>query len=292
MSQTASIFGLFQVPQALQDRLPVDKLVEHFNAIPRGRPYSAIAGFEAELQRQLQDQSEITQECVARVVMAEAIRNNYWQPTCAVPEPIRAEVDGQLKRVCEALDSKPAGYYRPGGDNFRKDSGLIRGSLLPLGAGVIDTDSSIWRRPLKVSTLRQRINFIRFYFRAPRGLKPLFQIHTHTEMLDKFSESGWSNAYQLIGELVRLNPRYKGFFRASWFCDPEVSSISPRLSYIVREPTSAGAFVCYLGPDHSGSALSKSGTRQKLHAEGKYIPKSYMLIWHRDDLLSWCEKTA
>ena len=45
-----------------------------------------------------------------------------------------------------------------------------------------------------------------------------------------------------------------------------------------------------MGEDFSGDAFVKSKKRMKLFTEGKYTPKSYLLIWPRKKLTDWAYK--
>ena len=82
------------------------------------------------------------------------------------------------------------------------------------------------------------------------------------------------------------NEDHKGFCGASWFYDPQLENISPRLVYLAADPIAGGAERFHLGEDHTGSALSKSNTRVKFYDQGKYLPQSYLLVWYRKSMIS------
>jgi hypothetical protein len=87
--------------------------------------------------------------------------------------------------------------------------------------------------------------------------------------------------------MLELHPEIKGIWTGSWFNDPAIETVSPRLTYLRKMPQDNGAYAFYSNLASTSGALSKSKTRQKLYEEKKYIPKSYALIWPRKPLLKW-----
>ena len=57
--------------------------------------------------------------------------------------------------------------------------------------------------------------------------------------------------------------------------------MSPRLGYLRDTPVDGGARLFFFeeGGSSISNSLSTSPTRRKLYDEGKYMPKSYMLVW-------------
>ena len=87
--------------------------------------------------------------------------------------------------------------------------------------------------------------------------------------------------------MLALNPEIRGMWGGSWFYDPALERISPRLEYLRSVPQDNGAYVFYSNIDINGGALSKSDTRKQAYEDGKYLPKSYSVIWPRRHLLDW-----
>jgi hypothetical protein len=87
-------------------------------------------------------------------------------------------------------------------------------------------------------------------------------------------------------------PQLLGMFGASWFYDPVLDDISPRLAYLRKIPQDGGAHVLYVstGGDHIDNATSTSPSRRKLYEEGKYMPKSYMLAWGKREQIDWAKR--
>lgn len=157
---------------------------------------------------------------------------------------------------------------------------------MPVYTGIVDTYTALWRRPLVFGALIQRVKFLRLLLKPPLGRHYFFQHHTHTSLLRRFNSEGWNRTYDLVAELLVANEDHKGFCGASWFYDPQLENISPRLVYLAADPIAGGAERFHLGEDHTGSALSKSNTRVKFYDQGKYLPQSYLLVWYRKSMIS------
>jgi hypothetical protein len=91
----------------------------------------------------------------------------------------------------------------------------------------------------------------------------------------------------MVAEMLERHEEIKGMFGASWFYDPQLENISPRLMYLQKIPLAGGAQMFYMGADRTGNALAKSKTRLKLYEEGRYRPQEYMLVWPRKELMAW-----
>lgn len=225
-------------------------------------------------------------ELIARSVLVAFLENKRWKPRVVVPGSVQDELAKERERIRTEVMDSPAGHYLPSADAFYKDFSVLRGKAMPVYTGIADVDNTLWRRPLVFGSLAQRFRFIRILFEKPVGLKYYFQHHTHTSLLSRFNSDGWNKTYDLIADLLELNPDHKGFCGASWFYDPQLKQVSPRLAYLAEDPLAAGAERFHLGEDNTGSALAKSKTRIQLHQEGKYVPKSYALLWHRKSMIS------
>jgi hypothetical protein len=121
---------------------------------------------------------------------------------------------------------------------------------------------------------------------------PFYQYHTHLSTLEDFNPAGFDAFYIRVAELLKLNPDVRGLFVSSWFVDPVLEVISPHLAYLRTRPMQHGAKLFVVGPDDSGSAISKSATRRKLYEEGKYKPMACTLVWLRQQLIAWADRLA
>jgi len=127
------------------------------------------------------------------------------------------------------------------------------------------------------------------YFFRVGGFKPFFQVHTHVHRLDHFNEAGWNECYQCCAELYSVHPEVLGMYGGSWFYDPKVKEISPRLQYLQNIPVAGGARLFRTGPseDCTNDALSTSPTRKDLFNRGLYQPCGYALVWDRVSQSRW-----
>ena len=127
------------------------------------------------------------------------------------------------------------------------------------------------------------------------GHKPLYQMHTENsdpDLMADFNEEGWTRFYIRVSELLELNAPVKGIFGESWFFDPALENISPRLNYLRKLPCENGGQLFRVCSNiHSiRNATLKSPTRSALYQEGRYMPTDYLLIWPRNRLIGWAKK--
>ena len=135
-----------------------------------------------------------------------------------------------------------------------------------------------------------------------RGLGPLWayakvqgwrrtwlQTHTEARHTDDFNEAGWDRLWMSAGALCLSRPDVAGMIGASWFFDPPLETISPRLAYLRVNPLKGGAFLVHQGPGdiHSERAGATSPTRRALIESGDYVPHSWLLAWPRNTLIPW-----
>lgn len=176
-------------------------------------------------------------------------------------------------------------------DLFHKEFGIVSLRLYAAGAQLIDPRCGVPRSMiLKNGILQAPATLLRFIRLG--GFKPYFQIHTHKFNLDQFHEEGWEECYRGCAALYNIFPKSLGMFGASWFYDPTLNEISPRLGYLRKTPAEGGAFFIQgdATEEDRRNALSTSSTRQRLYDEGKYTPRSHMLIWGKSDQINWANK--
>ena len=277
----SEISKIFETESAHSWDSDFSRVLEKASQLSGFRSYKWLGSLAGEFDDIETRKGAIGLEFIARLLLLASVDGEIWRPACNVPEAIRAELRHEQGRIRnEALES-PIGHYLPQKDAFLKDFSLLRGAAMPVYTGIVDTHTSLWRRPLIFGTLSQKMRFLGVLLSRPMGTRYFFQHHTHTSLLDRFNDEGWIKTYRLVAELLAVNPDHKGFCGISWFYDPQLEKVSPRLSYLAGFPLSRGAIRFHLGEDNSGSALSKSKTRVELYESGKYIPQSYMLVWPR-----------
>ena len=121
---------------------------------------------------------------------------------------------------------------------------------------------------------------------------PYLENHTHTPMLDGFTPAGWNDCYDVAAQLLIARPDHLGVIGASWFYDPDLAGISPRLRYLAEVPRAGGAHFFRVGSDQSDIVLATatSPTRRRLVETGLYRPTRYLMIWPRRAMLAWVAK--
>jgi len=188
-----------------------------------------------------------------------------------------------LKRITEQPSDKAS--------NIFNKIGFVLAISIPCGAQLLDLRSSVPVRSAILSVPRERsFSSLLRYFRN-EGWGIWYRGHTDTEYLDEFNEEGWDRFYYRIAELLLRRKHVRGLVGTSWFYDPQLVQISPRLAYLQQRQLERGAYLMR----HSTSerqvefATKKSETRLRLFQEGKYVPVSYSLIWGRDEILSWAK---
>ncbi len=220
---------------------------------------------------------------LARTISAGVDSGRYQQlpPLCA---QFHAK---QLQRIARDVDVA-VDWLDLDDDLYQKEFGIASMRLYVAGAGLIDRRCGVERSIVLREGLGKALGKIGLMLRLG-GFKPYFQSHLHTFNLDAFNEDGRNDLYRCCAELYSLHPECRGMFAISWFYDPALDSISPRLSYLRKVPLEGGASVMYVrdGGEAINNAIAKSATRRRLYEEGRYVPRNYMLIWGREDQINW-----
>jgi len=128
------------------------------------------------------------------------------------------------------------------------------------------------------------------YARA-QAWKPWLEVHTESRELCDFNEAGWDRAWATAAEILKRRPDMAGMLGSSWFYDPPLEEISPRLAYLRLNPLKHGAFMIHQGPGdiHTERAATSSPTRKALIEEGKYVARSWIVAWPRAALIRWAD---
>lgn len=202
-----------------------------------------------------------------------------------------------FSRIIKNIEgSKDLSQYLYSDDKFRKSMAICSRRLIPLGALKVNIDS-FSRKFLFRNGIRKFIEGILLIGLEMKGVKPLYGMHLDAddpESLSKFNEAGNKEFYLRVAEQMRIDTSIKGVYGATWLFDPALGKISPRHSYLRKIPTENGGKLFYYEfseQDIKKSTL-KSKKRKKLYEEGKYLPKSYLIIWSRKKLYNWARKNA
>jgi hypothetical protein len=208
----------------------------------------------------------------------------------ALPPRCRAEQLIQLRRLATLPDDQ-AEWLGLNSDILHKELGLASLRLHAAAAQLIDPRCGI-PRSLVLKGGVTEVASRAASFASLGGFKPFFQIHTHLSYLDRFDEEGWNECYRVCAELFAVYPTSLGMFGASWFYDPNLETISPRLGYLREVPSHGGARLMFMADEGHfvQDAIATSPTRRKLYESGQYKPRSFMLVWGRADMVQWASQ--
>lgn len=128
-------------------------------------------------------------------------------------------------------------------------------------------------------------------YAAAQAWKPWLEVHTESRELSDFNEAGWDRAWATAAEICKVRPGMAGMLGSSWFYDPPLETISPRLAYLRVNPLKHGAFLIHQGPGdiHTQRAATSSPTRAALIEKGEYTARSWIVAWPRAALIKWAD---
>ncbi len=243
-----------------------------------------------------------------------------------LPEEIIAIYIQNFKRITAQIkeSSNLSGLYLYPNDSFAKDLAVSNLRMIPAGAQKLNLaffpkkvmlqegtkqffdvlSLALFKTGgVKYSSKRprgsmQRTGLSKFFkeksllFFDILGFRPFFDMHTDThdpDLMSDFNAEGWIRFYKRCADILKSNTYIGGVRGTSWFFDPKIKEVSPRLSYLQDIVLENGGRSFYIGPsdDAVKDATLKSKTRRKLYEEGKYFPTRYMLIWPRKSLIKW-----
>ena len=205
-----------------------------------------------------------------------------------LPADVLERVPPALWRLHAFLGERRDGYG-PGDDRFLRDVRLAAGWSVPCGSEVIDLRARVSLAGSFQIALRARAPRIALRRLIPGGAPAWFAPHTESRYLDEFDETGWETTYRNVAALLRAHTDVAGVVGYSWFYDPRVEAISPRLAYLRRGPLDGGAFLLrgHTSEFDVRNATAKSQTRRRLYEAGDYTPVGYKMVWLRRDILHW-----
>lgn len=256
----------------------------------QSRGYTKLpSAFHATVERCFRDRCSTAQTRLLDLLLVELARQFEARFAQAdLPEsllPYYAEnITRILLRATRPDDWAPSARS----DIFLKDMGILRMTLIPCASHLIFRHSGVPRSLIMQQSPAHLARALVFFGIRTRGFAPFLENHVHPEMLTHFNPKGRERCYQLVGELLQRWPESRGLMGLSWYYDPAVPIISPRLAYLCDVPKRARALFLPAGsgPDVVGGATSTSETRRKLFEAGKYLPTRYLMAWARNDLLT------
>lgn len=254
---------------------------------PVGTGYSVLPDRYRRKEQQLREQHEHSAYEFNRAVYANLLREfSLGDALIQLPESIKALYANELSRMQRNVSRHRGDYFSTRHDSFRKDLAILTHRLVPCGAEFFYPYGGIPRSLAIRSGLGGMARFLTAVL-SVRGLKPLLELHLHSEVTENFTPSGWLATYENLADVLELNPQFLGIQSFSWFLDPALESISPHLAYLRQVPERCGAYILYSSDESplASGAVHKSQKRRLLAESGEYRPKIYARIWPRKKLL-------
>jgi hypothetical protein len=229
------------------------------------------------------------------VLLTLSRRSTLALPGMNLSEDVRAIYLADLERIVNdiACGAASAGRYQY--PQLCKDLAVCSLRLIPAGVAKLHLHS-LPRQFLLTSNLGQSVRAWRLVLFDLMGKSPLYEYHMDSNdpaCLPQFNPLGWTQFYIRAAALLRLNPRVKGLFGITWFYDPVLDHVSPRLAYLRTLITDNGGKLFRFGPCNPNSikdATFRSPTRRALYEQGKYTPTLYLAVWPRRELLAWAQR--
>lgn len=219
----------------------------------------------------------------SRVLILELLRRNSGWLGSTLTQRVRERTTETLAWLLPWLEEQREEPYAYPEDAFVKDYRFATGMTVPCGAQVVDlTERPGWKSLFAAALKRPG--------RAAGMMAgDWFRPHTESRYLDEFNEAGWNRCYAEMVDLLALRPGVVGMVATSWFYDPALTGISPRLAYLRGVPSENGA----IGVSHGTtdfdiqSATATSPTRRALYEDGSYRPTCWSILWLRSDMIAW-----
>lgn len=222
-----------------------------------------------------------------RAVLCASVEEGVAEGRYQVLPPLcRFHHFGQLQRII-ADQTIDADWIDPGHDLYQKEFGIVSLRLYACGSNLVDPRCGISKSLALKGSYKEKLRRLVLFWRIG-GFRPFFQGHMHLFNREAVNLEGRRDFYRCCVELSALYPKHLGFFCSSWYYDPVLETISPRLEYLRNEPLAGGAHLLFVA-DGGAGALDTSPTRRRLHAEGTYKPKTYMIIWDKEALVRWAK---
>jgi len=272
---------------------PPSRYIDYLDAYPKTTYLKYLSSDVEDYCRHIRrDSDEATLDLYHRLLLAKlVVRARETLKTSDLPEDIISLYHENYERIVRdiQLERYPRGFYLH--PTFCKELALCTCRLIPAGAAKIHLDG-LCRRYLLRRSANQRLRFLCLLLNL-RGFKPLYHIHLDSrdrKAMRQFNHQGWVEFLRRVAVLLRIHPSVKGICGESWFFDPQVAHITPKLAFLTKLVTDGGGSLFPQGPcDHKAirRATFMAPDRQRLYQQGKYVPTQYLAVWPRRQLLAW-----
>lgn len=276
----------------LLGRYDPDVAIAYFNTVPIDAPYHAVPNQLRTLWSDITGEfGEDGFEAFQKITMLRLIdRFETRSRGRRYTENIRQQFGSSFRRIVTSIDSSSFTKYRSHNDILLKDLAICRQKVFPAGgARIVEPAAGFSRSLMFKGGVRQGARMVRLLL-SVGGNKPFYSHHMHLSELEQFNQKGFEACNLNLADMLKLNPDVRGIHCGSWLYDPALSFAGPRLAYMCEIQQHNGAYLFYAGVDRGGGALAKSKSRRELYDQGKYIPKSYHIVWPRDRVIAWAEQ--
>jgi hypothetical protein len=200
-----------------------------------------------------------------------------------LPPEFKLHFNDSFHRIIDQIEAGTgfADFYD---DVFMKDLRISQQTIIPAVAQVLWPHLGFSLR----SVLTGGWKTLQYFANDCGGLRGFIELHSHEPMIKTyFNPAGWEETYRLMSLLCAARPDIRGVGSISWYYDPQVSSLSPRLAYLQARPISLGAHSFYFNSSAEAvaAAIATSPTRRTAFEAGRFQPKNYALVWSRDAVL-------
>ncbi len=271
---------------------PVTKYIAIINKYPQYISHKFIGKEIKEITTEIIKLSNIsTFEIYHKLILVDLIQYSIDEDLInTFPEEIKNMFFHNFNLILDKIVSPRTrkGFFLNTEDKFNKYMAISRLKMIPCGAQKIYA-GSLPRRFLFTGGGGQFLRGMSLILKTG-GRKPFYKIHTDStdkQLMKEFNPEGWNRLFKRIGQLLKSHKDIKGVCGGSWVFDRILKEISPELSYIREISAQYGATFFYQGTDKSTikDAIFMSPKRIRLYKQGDYMPKSYLMIITRKNLL-------
>lgn len=211
------------------------------------------------------------------------------------PDEVKELVQKEFEKIEKQVNDGPDEFFALSNFRLRSYLRILCFGRVPVGPEHLEVDG-VPRHLLFRGGPRQALRFSMLLAKLGRlRPKPFYVLHLGFlkpgAFLLQYSSREQRKMFKRVAGCLELNPDILGLSAAAWWYDPALREHSDYLCYLREGWEQNGCqFFDYESSDQDKRlATTGSATRQKLFDEGKYHPKSFLVVWTRDSLLRWAK---
>lgn len=216
--------------------------------------------------------------------------------TLNLPDAVKFRIEREYARVQKNLADAADDHYDLASHSVRCDFRIVGFGRIPVGLHHIEV-GGVPRRLIWSGGAGQGLQVLTLLAQAG-GWAPFYVSHfTHGikpwAFLMVYNLAALAEWHRNAAECLRMNPHIRGLLATSWWYDPQLSRVAPHLAFLREGSLAHGGTLLRSGPTEGArkDALAHSPERQRLHANGEYLPVSYAVLWTRETLMKWAAQT-